>query len=181
MTVIDCLSKAKEEIHNLKKDLDNSGSLPANSGIFKSFIDENKMASCIIDAKQSIMGERKKTALCGRIYDFTDFCVLTQFVLLRMHFLENKAQNHFCEFLQKKVFKEKAPKVRSFNNHANKKYRDFDKTLAQFEFNPLRKPDTRYQNDFSYMFCHDMIRIFHKMDYFRDLRQQRNEFVNLIL
>lgn len=181
VTILDIIGKAYTEVRDFRngyraKKKGNGGDgddVPPDMGIFLDPINENEMADCTLQIKDSYFGSNDTCMISGQPCNLTDFCLLMFFAFGRMHLLKNLSRKPFCLFLQQKVFMDKKkPGVKNFNNYANREnYQSFEKKLPGLPFDLSILPSPN--NGFHYLACHEIGRAFHNTDYFKLLRTQR--------
>ena len=154
---------------------------PPEFDIFRSPIDEDKMADCILNVKEGFFGCHDTCTIGKKECNITDFCLLVHFAFRKMNLLNNYFRKPFCEYLQTKVLmNDEKLKVKNFNNYANSQaYKKLEKDLAHECFN-LEERLPKHENPL-FLACHDIARAFHESKYFSQLRTGKNNFKDLIL
>jgi hypothetical protein len=148
--------------------------------IFVCVIDEYRVANDLAELRQSIMGNESRKNICSMNCDLTDFCLLMHIVLKSMGLLANTSRLSYCNFLKEKVFCDDAPKVRSFNDRANKEnYRTLETILRKVgdKFDPasMQLP-AGYGNNVCLQACQFLANSLHHREYFTSLREQQKVF-----
>lgn len=144
---------------------------PAN--IFLTPIDENKMSDCIMRVVLDFFGNNKIITLHGHTFKVSEFCVLIHYYFLRINVLKRKGRKPFCEYLEKKVFRNKLEfTARTFNkyadNYKNSHLTDTEALPINFKYHaddkgqPLQKV------------FHEVGWNFHNSPYFEELREMKN-------
>ena len=173
-----------DEIHSKYQTLNTTGgggNIPPEFDIFRSPIDEDKMADCIFKVKEGFFGCHDTCTIGKKECNITDFCLLVHFAFRKMNLLNNYFRKPFCEYLQAKVLmNDEKLKVKNFNNYANSKaYKKLEKDLAHECFN-LEERLPKHENPL-FLTCHDIARAFHESKYFSQLRTGKNNFKDFIL
>lgn len=187
VVVIKLLDQAQFQLNKIRskyQDLDTTGGgddTPPEFDIFRSPIDEDKMADCILNVKEGFFGCHDTCTIGKKECNITDFCLFVHFAFRKMNLLNNYFRKPFCEYLQTKVLmNDEKLKVKNFNNYANSQaYKKLEKDLAHERFN-LEERLPKHENPL-FLACHDIARAFHESKYFSQLRTGKNNFKDLIL
>ena len=177
VTLIDQLKQNTESLYDTTLVLSrNQRDTPIekDSGLFYSPIDDGSMSDCIKKAIAYFFGEKDTCKINGREYKPAAFCLLMHDYFIRMHIMKNATRTPFCEYLQKRVLSFKMWFTsRTFTNYANE-YEDVEQDFInpnrlKINFNVRPEPSGRVQDAF-----HEIGHFFHKSDYFKRLREMRD-------
>lgn len=179
VVAIELLKKAVTIMNELRTEERESrntgGGGDPDRGIFSPAINEDELSDSVYKVKDQFFGNNDYCMINGKKYDLMAFCYLVFLVLARMGIIVNKLRKPYCEFLQEKVFMDKIPSVRNFNNCANKEvHKEFEDLFPKLKFGFIaRQPLDNSKNEL-YLACHEIGWAFHETDYFKKLKRQRN-------
>lgn len=151
----------------------NNGGDEPPTNIFLTPIDENKMSDCIMRVVLDFFGGNNKITLHGLTFKVSEFCVLIHYYFLRINVLKRKGRKPFCEYLEKKVFRNKLEfTARTFNkyadSHKNSHLTDTEALPINFKYHAYEK-ELPLQKVF-----HEVGWNFHNSPYFEELREMKN-------
>ena len=153
-----------------------------DSGLFYSPIDDGSMSDCIKKAIAHFFGEKDTCKIYGKEYKPAVFCLLMHDYFIRMHILKNTTRTPFCEYLQKRVLKEEMMFTsRTFTGYAND-YKDteqdfIDSGKLKFNFNVHPEPSGKPLQDA----FHEIGNYFHTSEYFKRLREMRDNMKGFMI